>query len=83
MLKWIPLSAIILLASSCATTPVIIPVRLDCPPPVHLPVMTVDQSLELNLLSADTFTILIKREELLKERNKTLCLIIESTHDES
>lgn len=72
-------SAIILLASSCATTPAIIPVRLECPPPIHLPVMTTMQSLEMNRLSATTFTILIQRENLLKERNETLCSIIEST----
>ena len=45
--------------------------------------MTTEQSLELNVLTAETFTVLIQREALLKERIETLCAIIESTHDES
>lgn len=81
MQKWILLSAIVLLSSSCATTAVTT-VRLECPPPIHLPTMTDAQAAELNVLSDGTYEILDKREALLKERNVTLCNIIESTHDD-
>ena len=81
MKKWILASAIILLSSSCATTPVVIPVRLECPPPITLPEMNQRQVSELQYnIAADTYYNLVKREKLLKARIDTLCDIIESTH---
>jgi len=81
MKKWILISAIILLSSNCATTPLVIPVRLECPPPIFLPEMNQRQVQELEFnIAADTYNILVKREKLLKARINTLCAIIESTH---
>ncbi len=79
-MKKLILIAIILLGSSCATTQPVT-VELDCPPPINLPVLTVEQSMELNVLTPDTLSILIIRERMLKQRNFTLCSIIESTHE--
>ena len=80
MRKLILLSAIILLSNSCVTTPATIPVKLNCPPTLILPVMNEIQASEMFLLSTETYNILAHRELLLKERNTTLCTIIESTH---
>jgi len=77
MKKWILLSAIILV-SSCATTPV--PVTLNCPPPLELPLLDEYQATELQRISDETYTILVVREKLMKQRIVTLCAIIESTH---
>ena len=79
MRKLILLSAIILL-SSCVSTPAIIPVKLNCPPEISLPLMNDIQANELFALSTETYNILVQRELLLKQRIITLCSIIESTH---
>lgn len=79
MRKLILLSAIILLVSSCIT-PTPIPITLNCPPPVDLPIMSTKQALEMNMLSSGAYRVLILRETLLRQRIETLCAIIESTH---
>lgn len=79
MRKLILISAIILL-SSCVSTPAIVPVKLNCPPEVALPMMNEVQANELFAISTETYNILVQRELLLKQRIITLCTIIESTH---
>jgi len=80
MKKWILLITIILLSGSCAHTPVVTAVQLKCPPPLELPLMTEEQASALLFFSKDIYYILFTRDQLLKERNATLCAIIESTH---
>ena len=79
MRKWILLSAIILLVSSCIT-PTPIPITLNCPPPLALPTLTEYQAADMQRLSDETYEVLVTRDILLQERVKTLCTIIESTH---
>ena len=79
MNKWV-LGFTFLILSSCATTQPI-PVTLNCPPVLHLPVLSEKQVVELAMFLSDrTYEILITREALLKQRIKTMCAIIESTH---
>ena len=78
MANWILLSAIILVNSCVTTHPV--PVVLNCPAPLKLPMLNEYQSTELQKLSNDTYEILVTRDMLMQQRIITLCTIIESTH---
>lgn len=76
MKRSILLAAIIFLtACSVKTIPVV--VRLDLPPPLEVPSVSAD---DLQCLSNDAYSRLVKRDKLKSERIRTLESIIESTH---
>lgn len=77
MRKSILLAAIISI-SSCSSIPVAVVPHLECPPPLELPKITPE---ELAPLSDEAYEKLVIRDKLRAEREKTLCSIIESTHE--
>lgn len=76
-MKRLILSAVIFI-SACGTTAVPVVVELQLPPPLIVPKLNEEQSLEC--LTDDAYNVLERRDKLKSARIETLENIIKSTH---